>query len=612
MSYISFYRKWRPQSFSEIIGQEHIVQTLRNSILKNRTSHSYIFCGPRGTGKTSLARIFAKALNCVNGPTSDPCNKCENCTSISAGSNVDVIEIDAASNRGIDDIRGLREKVKYLPVVLRKKVYIIDEAHQITSAASNAFLKVLEEPPEHVVFIMATTEPHEVIPTIMSRCQRFDFEPLKLDKIKKRLSDIASSEGINISESAISLIAKYADGSLRDADGILEQLSSFGDSKVTVDNVTSLLGIIDQEMLFEFANILVEKNINQGLLFVKRLMDSGLNLKIFVTEFLEHLYNLYVIKSYENPLDIVDVNEDAKDKYFHQAALFGIDEIEMYLDIFSELLKQVKWGEGAKTFFKTAVIKAINSEIINDVNTNSRFKKIDAEINSLKQLLKKPEVINIESPKENKAEQTAASNKDPVQNALKNVENLQKPAGIKENAVTPHVTVSQPPEKPLDSADAEKLIKANYEKLLLKVKEKNISIEAMFREATDFKIKGSTICFYLSENKKWHKDHLNKVKNAAIIQESLREITGSNMKVVFDFEPGGNKEKKDNDKNRIEDIKDKIPDGIIEEAATSNEDIAEPEKDGVKEPKKPGEGAGNKVSGENDIYEYIETKFGKK
>src|SRR5665811_2011314 len=200
MSYISFYRKWRPQTFSEIIGQEYVVQTLENAIIKNRISHAYIFCGPRGTGKTSLARIFAKALNCVNGPTSNPCNQCDNCVSISNGNSMDVIEIDAASNRGINEIRELREKVKYLPAALRKKVYIIDEVHMLTTEAFNALLKVLEEPPEHVIFIMATTEPHQVLPTIMSRCQKFDFYPISLDLISERLKKIAKSEKLSISD----------------------------------------------------------------------------------------------------------------------------------------------------------------------------------------------------------------------------------------------------------------------------------------------------------------------------------------------------------------------------------------------------------------------------
>jgi DNA polymerase-3 subunit gamma/tau len=250
MNYISFYRKWRPQNFEEIIGQEYNIKTLKNAISNNRVSHCYIFCGPRGTGKTSTARILAKALNCKKGTTPEPCNKCENCISISNGSSMDVVEIDAASNRGINEIRELREKVKYLPNILRKKVYIIDEVHMLTTEAFNALLKVLEEPPEHVIFIMATTEPNKVLPTIISRCQRFDFFPIPIDKIKERLAKIARSEKITISNPALSLVSKYADGSLRDADGILEQLAAFGEDKIEIKDVTSLLGVTDLGLLF--------------------------------------------------------------------------------------------------------------------------------------------------------------------------------------------------------------------------------------------------------------------------------------------------------------------------------------------------------------------------
>ena len=261
MSYISFYRKWRPQTFSEVIGQEHIVKTLQNAILKNRLVHGYMFCGPKGTGKTSIARIFSKAINCVHGPAVEPCNKCDNCISITAGSNVDFIEIDGASNNSVVDIRILREKVTSLPFMLRKKIYIIDEVHMLSQSAFNALLKTLEEPPEHVIFMMATTNPHDVIQTIMSRCQRFDFRPISLDKIRTRLKDIASIENIDITDSAVSMVAKYSDGSLRDADGILEQLSSFGNNRISVDEVSSILGIIDLEMLFELANIILEKTL---------------------------------------------------------------------------------------------------------------------------------------------------------------------------------------------------------------------------------------------------------------------------------------------------------------------------------------------------------------
>jgi len=364
MSYISFYRKWRPQTFSEVIGQEHIVKTLQNAISKNRLVHGYMFCGPKGTGKTSIARIFAKAINCVNGPSVEPCNKCDNCISITAGSNVDIVEIDGASNRGIENIRDLREKIKFLPVFLRKKIYIIDEAHQITDAAFNALLKTLEEPPEHVIFVMATTDPNKVIKTIMSRCQRFDFEPISLEGLRHRLKDIASSENIDITDSALSIVAKYSDGSLRDAEGILEQLSSFSANRITVDDVSSILGIIDQDMLFELANIILEKNISQGLLFVRRLFSTSFGLNVFISDFLEHLYSLYVIKNYENPADILDMPDDFKENYYNQAGLFNSGQLESLIDLFSGLLAQVKESENPKTFFKAAVIKALNTEMI--------------------------------------------------------------------------------------------------------------------------------------------------------------------------------------------------------------------------------------------------------
>ncbi|MBE3089583.1 MAG: DNA polymerase III subunit gamma/tau, partial [Actinobacteria bacterium] len=392
MSYISFYRKWRPQTFSEIIGQEYVVQTLENAISKNRISHAYIFCGPRGTGKTSLARIFAKALNCVNGPTSKPCNKCDNCVSIANGNSMDVIEIDAASNRGINEIRELREKVKYLPTALRKKVYIIDEVHMLTTEAFNALLKVLEEPPEHVIFIMATTEPHQVLATIMSRCQRFDFYPIPQDKIRKRLKDISASEDITINDSALNLIAKYADGSLRDADGILEQLSSLGENDITVDDVSSLLGVIDIEMLFELANILIEKNLNQALLFIHRVISSSINLKIFISEFLDHLYNLYVLKNYDSPLEILDIGEDFKERYFNQAKLFSTIEVEFLINLYSELLKQLRWSESAKSYFKAAIIKSVNYRFIDEEQMDKRFKKIGSDLEELKNDISKVSV----------------------------------------------------------------------------------------------------------------------------------------------------------------------------------------------------------------------------
>jgi len=565
MGYISFYRKWRPQDFSEIIAQDYIVKTLQNSVSKNRISHCYIFCGPRGTGKTSLARIFSKALNCITGPTSKPCNKCDNCISISAGTNVDVIEIDAASNRGIDEIRELREKVKYLPAKLRKKVYIIDEVHMLTTEAFNALLKVLEEPPEHVIFIMATTEPHKVIPTIMSRCQRFDFEPIPIDKIQQRVRDISLSENIEINDSAVNLIARYADGSLRDADGILEQLSSYGDSKITVDDVSSLLGIIDQEMLFELTNIIIEKNVNLALLFIQRVIAGSLSLKIFINEFVEHLYNLYVIKNFKNPEDILDLGEDYREKYYNQAGLISSNELEYQINLFSELLKQIKWSESSKAFFKAAVIKAVNLTHLGEEQLSRKLKNIDLEIEKLNEKLmqlssskspdgKKEKIDDFKEVKTYENEvKTSKADKIKINDTEENIKKdtgketleIKKPPVRKKEPDALKGRPATETEQQEGKEKYENLICKNWSNLLLKIKEKNISIHAMFVETRGFKVKGNSIYFFLEQNKNWHKEHLNKTNNTIIIQEIVREVTGKNFEIIFDLL--GEKNKTDHD-----------------------------------------------------------------
>ncbi len=585
MSYISFYRKWRPQTFSEIIGQEYVVQTLENAIIKNRISHAYIFCGPRGTGKTSLARIFAKALNCINGPTSKPCNKCDNCISISNGNSLDVIEIDAASNRGINEIRELREKVKYLPAALRKKVYIIDEVHMLTTEAFNALLKVLEEPPEHVIFIMATTEPHQVLATIMSRCQRFDFYPIPQDKIRKRLKDVSASEDITINDSALNLIAKYADGSLRDADGILEQLASLGENDINVDDVSSLLGVIDIEMLFELANIFIEKNLNQALLFIHRVISSSINLKIFVSEFLDHLYNLYVIKNYDNPLEILDIGEDFKERYFNQAKLFLTIEVEFLINLYSELLKQLRWSESAKSYFKAAIIKSVNYRFIDEEQMDKRFKKISSDLEEIKKDISKFSNLNnqsgIKPVSTNKDIDIADKEKSTEKKTGKPPEKVpgETKEGKSADITGADITDKKDTEitKITGTDDYKKVINDNWNKIVAKLKEKNVPLHAKFMEVKNFKIDDNAICFYLDYDKKWHKENLNKINNASFIQDIIKDITGKNFKVIFEIQDN-NKEIQDNNKS-IQDI------GEVTDLKEET------------------------IENENDIFDYIEKKF---
>ncbi len=274
MSYVVFALKWRPQDFNTIVGQEHIVTTLTNALQKNRLAHAYLFAGPRGVGKTSTARILAKAINCTEGPTPEPCGKCPSCVEITQGSSLDVIEIDGASNRGIDEIRALRESVKFSPTRSRYKVYIIDEVHQITPDGFNALLKTLEEPPDFVKFIFATTQPNKVMPTIISRCQRLDFRRISVMEIVGQLEKIVAAEKVEVEREALIAIAKASDGALRDAESILDELVSFTKGKVNLAEVVSVLGLVEQEMLFAVTEKIITKDARGALEILDRIIGE--------------------------------------------------------------------------------------------------------------------------------------------------------------------------------------------------------------------------------------------------------------------------------------------------------------------------------------------------
>jgi len=317
MAYLVTARKWRPSKFSEVVGQEHVTATLLNSLKLGRVAHAYIFAGPRGIGKTTVARILAKAINCLNPQDYEPCNECEMCVEISNGRSIDVLEIDGASNRGIDEVRDLRESVRYTPTKAKYKVYIIDEVHMLTKEAFNALLKTLEEPPPHILFIFATTEPHRVPSTILSRCQRFDFRRIEIQKIIERLKLIAQQDKIQIDDDSLFTIAKKANGSLRDALSIFDQVVSFCGEKIKFEDVIKALNIIDQEIFFRVTDIVKEKNIKAGLELVDEITKLGYDFQEFLTGLSEHLRNFLVVITTKST-ELIEATEYYKSRYISQ------------------------------------------------------------------------------------------------------------------------------------------------------------------------------------------------------------------------------------------------------------------------------------------------------
>ncbi len=357
---VSLYRKYRPTRFEDIIGQEHVARTLINAIESDRVSHAYLFAGPRGTGKTSTAKILAMALNCDAGQgkaTTAPDGTCARCESIRRGSSMDVVEMDAASNRGIDDIRDLRDKVHFAPVEGRMKVYIVDEVHMLTPEAFNALLKTLEEPPVHAVFVLATTEPHKVPATILSRCQRFDFRRPSVSEVVEVLSGVAAKESIQAEPAALLVIARAAGGSFRDALGILDQLSTYTGGKVTLQETLDILGVVRHDLLFEIVDLAREHDTQGALLFVERLSQGGTDYGQFIKDLLSHLRDIYVVRHTEETPASIAATEEQLERLRSQAAKTPTEQVVVLLDLLGDALRSIRQGSDSRLELELALIK---------------------------------------------------------------------------------------------------------------------------------------------------------------------------------------------------------------------------------------------------------------
>lgn len=358
MGYMALYRKWRPSDFDEVKGQDAIVQTLRNQIIYNRIGHAYLFCGTRGTGKTSIAKLFAKAVNCEHPVNGNPCNACPSCQAINNQSSLDVLEIDAASNNGVENIRDIREQVQYSPVEGRYKVYIIDEVHMLSTGAFNALLKTLEEPPSYVMFILATTEAHKIPITILSRCQRYDFHRITIDTIAARLDELLKVEGVEAEEKAVRYVAKAGDGSMRDALSLLDQCIAFYlGQELTYDKVLEVLGAVDTEVFSKLLRKVIRGDVTGSIHILEELIVGGRELSQFVGDFTWYMRNLLLVKTSENPEEAIDVSSDNMKLLKEESTMLDVETLMRYIRIFSDLSNQIRYATQKRVLVEIALIK---------------------------------------------------------------------------------------------------------------------------------------------------------------------------------------------------------------------------------------------------------------
>ncbi len=377
MSYLVLSLKYRPQTFDEVVGQQHITQTLTNAFKKDRVSQAYLFTGPRGVGKTTTARLVAKALNCIESP-GNPCNKCSNCIEITDGRNMDVLEIDGASNRGIEEIRGLREAIQYAPINSKYKIFIIDEVHMLTTPAFNALLRTLEEPPEHGKFILATTDIYKVPATIISRCQRFDFNSITVQTISKQIKYVLDNEKIEIDDESLRIVAEKADGSLRDALSILDQVIAYSGDRITIDSLSKVLGLIPTDVYFNILETIQTKNGKELIDLLAEIKLKGIPIQEFVSGLNRHLRNM-MIATIENGMDVLELNLDLKSKYIETAKLWNIRDLLRISKVITEIEPQVKRAVQPHILLELSLLKLL--EFDSTVTIESLLKKLNKPVN---------------------------------------------------------------------------------------------------------------------------------------------------------------------------------------------------------------------------------------
>ena len=527
MAYVSLYRKWRPQTFSDIVGQDNVVKTLKNAIKLDRIAHAYLFCGPRGTGKTSTAKILAKALNCEEGPTVDICGECASCTKITNNNSIDVLEIDAASNRGINEIRELREKVKFSPTEGNYKVYIIDEVHMLTTEAFNALLKTLEEPPEYVIFILATTEPNKLLSTILSRCQRFDFGRLSIADLIERLSYICEQEEVDISQKALSSIARNAGGGMRDAISILDQTISYAGSEIDMDDVSAVLGMVDREVLIELTEIMIKNDVEAALNLVSEIIGQGKNISQFVDDLIHHFRNLLLLKECQDTNKLIEVGAEEKEELESLVGDLLVGQLLRWIEILNEMSYDLKQTTQQRLILEMGIIKLVKAET---------DKSLDTILNRLTRLEEQVANGQVISKTESQKQQTQAkkeqTNKEKQSSTSKEVEQANSPTSENNQQESQAPSKEEHHDSKVSELEAPTgvdidQIKGQWDEFLDYLKKQDMKLAAFLRDAKPFKIESNKLL--LAFKHEFHKGQIEAKKK--VVEDALKKLLGVSLRI---------------------------------------------------------------------------------